>query len=239
MTTEFREIDGSTHPQSFDPIHAFLGVDGRLTGLQDRAYVSSSLTGAQSVFERSAQSGWSLRAGNFTQVSIPELNNASSTDEEIEFMKYICLALGDGIFSVNLYNGIALDQQEVVDQLNIIAGNPRIEGEAMIQIRHDNRKLFINYLKYLRSQVEGDPRPIADQPEEIIGTVASFIYSLINIDSMLRDRANLTGEACQILASKFWGPVLGNRQPDQMDLNTWFRVIRLGIEGVSENWDLR
>lgn len=221
-----------------EPGKQYIAVDGRPTAFQDRAYISSELAKSIELFNRVAQMGWNLLNGNWTYLRIPELNSLTATTDADDILyREMMLGLGDGIQIVSLYNGVILNKQEVIDQLNIITGNSREESSETIRVRHDNRTLFRTYLRYVKGQIEGEPVEMKSH-EGHLCMVSNWPLSLFNIDSIVRESAALTPSALETLGGYILGPIVGNRTAEQVSWSDWMLVNKRAIEYVAAFWNV-
>lgn len=216
----------------------FIAVDGRITTTREKAYASTTLEGAKSLFDRICHPGWSLRATDWQYIPTLELNGQTALEGPLlHLFQHMCLSLGDNILIANIYNGIILSKQDIIDQLNIIAGNPKEERDATIRFRLDNKDFFRLYLKYLKAQLDSDPIEPSDLQNSHMACIINGPLGLINLDSIIRERVTLSNEAIRALAGHQLAPILGNRAHEQLVFMDMMAVFKRIVEYVSGFWE--
>lgn len=217
----------------------FVAVDGRLNQFVDRAYTCGTLKLAIDLFQRVAGHEWTLHCNDWEQLRLPEFNKPDdpTATGESAILYSMARALGNGIFCVNIYCGMVLDKQAIIDQLNIIGGNSRVDADKAVLIKHDNTTFFRRYLEYLRSQVEDEPAEMSNETQSHIGIVLDTIQVLINTDSIFRENVSLGLPSIQAIVGYHGvGPVLGNRQMQDATWADVMAVLKRVIHYISEFW---
>jgi hypothetical protein len=190
----------------------YLGYDGQITGTFKRAYTSPLLTKTLEMYGKCSHPGWSLEPGNYQKVEVPQFNDPNLPDSEMWKYNTVVNMIGDVIYAVNAYNGVLLSKQEVVDQINLIAGNPQEDIIATVKFNLDNMTMMKRCIQYLVSQVEGDPVPDMLMEDTQREAVANTVPRIFQLDSLIRESVNLLPDAVNVIFSEVMSPICGNRQ---------------------------